>query len=214
MTERSAETSKLPDKEIAICQRIREVRLRLKWDQPAFAKELGISRVRLGSYEYARAPVRYWLAKRLCQRFNINQRWLAKGLRPRTPYIEVSPELEAKFSARTLISYAYEQFLKTGVEEQLTIFANNAGCKIEDLEEQEGLIGISIGMSSHRKARFLLTISHTLVLGSLPESLHDKYRLAILKAQNAFLRQHEEEISKLKSEKKSGRKTRKSSGQI
>ncbi len=82
----------LLDEEVRICGRLRQVREQSQKRQAEFARELGISRVRLASYEYAKAPVRYEIGKQICYRLNINQRWLATGRLPLQPYFDVSPQ--------------------------------------------------------------------------------------------------------------------------
>lgn len=74
--------SKLPANEEAICLRVREVRLAAGISQTTHAGMLGITRERLASYEYARAPVRWGLGNRLCEIHLLSQRWLAAGLLP------------------------------------------------------------------------------------------------------------------------------------
>jgi len=105
----------LPQREIEICQRVREVRLQLKWKQSDFSKELGISRVRLASYEYAKAPIRYDFANRLCSQLNISQSWLAEGGRPLPgPYLHIHslPDI----APRIIFSEAYDRFLKPALQ--------------------------------------------------------------------------------------------------
>lgn len=69
-----------------ICSRVREFRRQIKWPQPGFAAELGITRDQLASIEYGRTPLRYEVAYRLCFLFNVNQEWLATGQGLVTPF--------------------------------------------------------------------------------------------------------------------------------
>ncbi len=102
----------LPQREIGICQRVRELRLALKWNQPAFAAELGISRERIASYEYAKAPIRYSVGKRLCERFRVNPKWLAEGIEPKQWHIPIHSDLESQIEPGMLFSEAYDRFLR------------------------------------------------------------------------------------------------------
>lgn len=121
--------SQLPEHEIAICRRVRQVREDLKWSQPNFAKELGVSRVRLASYEYARAPIRYDFGSKLCRAFNINQRWLAFGKFPKKPYMETNAHLESQLKGRELFSEAIEMdvLAKVPVERSVKVGSAKKG---------------------------------------------------------------------------------------
>ncbi len=74
--------SRLPDNEEQICLRIRAIRLAAEMSQTEFGRLLGITRDRLASYEYARAPIRWKLGNRVCAAFLLSQRWLAEGKLP------------------------------------------------------------------------------------------------------------------------------------
>jgi len=84
--------SRLPLEEEAICLRLREVREDLRLSQMEYAKRLGLTRDRLASYEYARAPVRWALGAKLCTEFRRSQRWLARGELPKHgPWLVLQP---------------------------------------------------------------------------------------------------------------------------
>jgi transcriptional regulator with XRE-family HTH domain len=72
--------SALPQRELEINARLREVRRFLRLTQTEFADQLGIKRTRLASYEEGRAPLRWEIALRACQQFQIGEKWLATGL--------------------------------------------------------------------------------------------------------------------------------------
>ena len=69
----------LPDRELQICRRLRQVRELLRLAQEEFAAEVGINRQRLASYEEGRAALRFDLALRICRQFIISEKWLATG---------------------------------------------------------------------------------------------------------------------------------------
>ena len=84
--------SRLPIEEEVICLRLREVREDLRLTQEEFAEKLGLTRERLASYEYARAPVRWSLGSKLCAVFHRSQRWLALGEAPKHgPWLVIPP---------------------------------------------------------------------------------------------------------------------------
>lgn len=102
----------LPDREVDICLRIRQIRTFLKKNQVEFASDLGITRDRLASYEYARAPVKYWLGDTFCKKFLISQRWLATGKEPQRFHVKISDEITSKIENNDLFSEVYEEHLK------------------------------------------------------------------------------------------------------
>ena len=126
--------SKLPAREIAVCQRLRELRVSLKLDQPTFAAALEISRERLASYENFRAPLRYALAEWICHRFDVNQRWLATGKLPQFYVINVHSSIRQDIKPRELFSSAYDRVLKDGIEHHLRRVSQQLGCKPEELK--------------------------------------------------------------------------------
>jgi len=135
----------LEDREADICRRLREVRVRLKWKMPDFAQQIGITRDRLASYEYARAPVRYWLGRKVCEYFNINQRWLATGDLPWRYYIDLHPAFEQQIKDEMLFSKAYENFLAKPLETELSKIATAHDCRISELDHVEKGIRWPIG---------------------------------------------------------------------
>lgn len=132
----------LDDREAAICRRFREVRTHLKWKMPDFAQALGITRDRLASYEYARAPIRYGLARDMCERFNVNQRWLFGGVLPRGHYVDIAKSYEDKVPFRLRFSEAYERFLSEVLEAELPRIAEGHDCKVEEIDEILPEIGV------------------------------------------------------------------------
>ena len=66
----------MTDWERAICARVKTVRESIRWAQPAFAEQLGITRDQLAAIEYGRTPLRYDIAWRLRAAFGISLLWL------------------------------------------------------------------------------------------------------------------------------------------
>lgn len=123
----------VPPRELEICKRVREIRLEKGWKQSAFAKALGLPRVRLASYEYGRAPVRYELAKLIGEKFGVSQRWLAEGLSPEKAYVTLPAQLESQLDGRMLFSAAYENVVRPYLLRRLAEAASVLGCRVEEL---------------------------------------------------------------------------------
>jgi len=87
--------TKLPPEEEAICVRVREVREDNQMSQADFAVSLGITRDRVASLEYARAPLRWDMGSKLCEIYKRSQRWLAEGKLPKHgPWLILKPFVE------------------------------------------------------------------------------------------------------------------------
>ncbi|HEX5219513.1 MAG TPA: helix-turn-helix transcriptional regulator [Verrucomicrobiae bacterium] len=98
---------------------MREFRLTLKLGQPDFAAELGIPRGRLAAFEYLKAPIRFDVGYRLCERFQLSLLWLAKGEGQQHLFTPISPVKRAEIGPRELFSTAYDKLLSGYVEERL-----------------------------------------------------------------------------------------------
>lgn len=88
----------LPDRERAVCARLREARQHLRLTQTEFAKQIGISRERLASYEHARAPLRFDCGLKVCRQFLVSEKWLADGLRSPGPLRNPVRTIAVRFS--------------------------------------------------------------------------------------------------------------------
>jgi transcriptional regulator with XRE-family HTH domain len=105
----------MSDAEAKIGARIKEFRERIEWPQSGFAYEVGITRNKLASIEYGWTPLRYALALRMCQRFNLSRLWLAKGTgSPQTNW-EVDKKIEASIPDKMLFSEAFSRFIEPAI---------------------------------------------------------------------------------------------------
>jgi transcriptional regulator with XRE-family HTH domain len=98
------------ERERAICSRVRSFRESIKWPQPDFAAELGISRDRLASIEYHRSPLRYSVAIAMCRAFDLSALWLATGNGQALGYGPViwTHEERTRFCESDLLSRVYD----------------------------------------------------------------------------------------------------------
>ncbi|MDR3460140.1 MAG: helix-turn-helix transcriptional regulator [Verrucomicrobiae bacterium] len=71
--------TKLPKRELEICQRLREAREWCELNQAGCARQIGIERSTLLNYEQGRTPLRFGTALRFCRQFIISEEWLATG---------------------------------------------------------------------------------------------------------------------------------------
>jgi transcriptional regulator with XRE-family HTH domain len=102
----------VPDREVQICRRLREVRELLRLTQKEFAAEVGIKPERLASYEQGRAPLRFDLALRICRQFIISEKWLATGKGDRRLGMDLTGEGAAlHVPADASFGKAYDDYL-------------------------------------------------------------------------------------------------------
>ena len=65
--------------ERGICSRVKELREAIRWQQPDFAAQIGITFDQLASIEYGRTPLRYEIAWMIAATFGVSLEWLAEG---------------------------------------------------------------------------------------------------------------------------------------
>jgi transcriptional regulator with XRE-family HTH domain len=135
-------SSLLNKREREICGRVHLVRTEIvKWSQPNLAKELGITQNQLAGLEYARNPLRYGIARILCDKCHISQRWLATGDLPIRVFVDVHISYEKKIASNLLFSEAYDAFLAKLVESELVDLARINHCEVADLDKHRRSIG-------------------------------------------------------------------------
>ncbi len=113
--------SLLPDREQEICARFRRVRQDHRFKQEEFADILAISIARLKSYEYARAPIKYGLAKRLIDDLGTDPDWLATGTGEQRSRVSIAPEYDFWIPPKMSYSFVYDRLLKGLLEEERNI---------------------------------------------------------------------------------------------
>jgi transcriptional regulator with XRE-family HTH domain len=81
--------------------------------------------------------VKYWLAARIGQRFNVNQRWLAMGIPPKRPYFKLHPELEKDIDEWALFSTVYDQILKVPIDDLFDETVKKFGKTEKDISPED-----------------------------------------------------------------------------
>lgn len=120
--------------ELRICKRLREIREAKRYSLSDFAALLGITKDRLASYEYGRAPIRYWLADKVCSHFDLNQRWFYYGRKPGRNYMRPGRDLSSRINSEDLFTSVYNNQLSDLIEGRLTQIANALGCSYDELD--------------------------------------------------------------------------------
>lgn len=81
------------DREKEIGARLRGWREERDLSQAGTAHSLGLTRDQIASIELGRVPMRWEIANRFCLKYGVNQRWLATGAEPESPYVNVPSEI-------------------------------------------------------------------------------------------------------------------------
>lgn len=119
-------SGKVTEREKEICGRVKQFREQIKWPQPAFAYELGITRDQLASIEYGRTPLRYPVAYQMCLMFDVSEVWLATGNGQVSPF-ESSGPWAGNIPDTILFSEAYDTFRKSAeLRSSVHIFTKSA----------------------------------------------------------------------------------------
>lgn len=99
-------------KDRTIAARLRRGREARRLSQAEFAKQIGITRERLASYEDGRAPLRTDIALRVCRQFILSEKWLATGKGPMNSLMDLGAEpLPQSLPLDAPFSESYEYFL-------------------------------------------------------------------------------------------------------
>jgi len=178
--------SLLNKREREICERVHLIRIGIiKWSQPNLARELGLTHNQLAGLEYARAPLRYRVGNILCDRFNINQRWLATGALPQRHYVDIDPYFEAQIQPSMLFSEAYDNLLAKLVGPQLEVLAQKLFCAVEDIDKSTRRIGVSWPAGS--PVAMTARIYHDRLIDWRVRKLPESKQVEIFKRLNAVL---------------------------
>jgi len=101
----------LPKEEKLIGGRLRYVREQLGLSQTAFAAKVGIGREKLATFEAGRVPLKFDMGIKICETFDINQRWLAFGKKPMKGFRDFDREaLIGCVHSRSWFSKTLEEF--------------------------------------------------------------------------------------------------------
>ena len=120
MSEKPSRVTKLPDHEVAICSRVRAIRIRNRHKQADVATILGLSTSRYKNIEYGVTPLKFREAVYLCSEYDINPLWLATGDGPQQPYIDLEPIGELVTKLTKPFSEVCEKYLLKSLESSLS----------------------------------------------------------------------------------------------
>jgi len=105
----------LPEREVAICNRLREFREMTQLSRVAFARKAGVDSSLLVRYDFLLTPVRYGPAYKLISTYAINPRWLATGEGQRVSRLAMIDPAACRGMDREPFSAVYDISLGTGI---------------------------------------------------------------------------------------------------
>lgn len=169
-------------------------------EQSEFAQRLRITRSRLSSYEYAKAPIKYKLGKEVCYRFGVSQKWLATGDQPKGPYFDLSPNLEFQILPKSLFSAAFDTFLRKHIEEREGELKELYGKEVFLMGDTPGEALDNfhlVGDNPAKAAAFYVRKAVLLRLQWLPPDLQIEYANSIIEADAKFQKKFGRRIATL-----------------
>lgn len=167
--------------EAAICLRVKRVRSELQLSQPEFAAALGITRNKLACIETFITPLRYGVARVLCDEFDISQAWLAEGLGLPQPRINFAADAAQSVPDSTLLSEAFSLYLRP--------LLPTAAVQTLKVSEQSGArIRLIVSRDTEGKKRWGWNISQEVrvAMEDLPEGERAEFAQTVIKAMDDF----------------------------
>ena len=163
----------MDDEQRAICSRVKALREEIGMSQPAFAERLGMTVDQVAGIEYGRAPLKFAAGHFLCSAFDINQRYLATGAKPKEFYVP-TPEATLHVPPNALFSVGYDEYLRPSVEDQLQKIAIQLHCAIEDIKSADahGLDLVAIRRMSAETLTLMLEREVQDIVHELPASAY------------------------------------------
>ena len=100
-----------PDEEKLVGGRLRHFREQLGLTQRELAAKVSLSREKLANFEAGRVPLKFDMGIKICETFDINQRWLAFGKKPMKGFRDFDREaLIGRVHSRSWFSKTLEEF--------------------------------------------------------------------------------------------------------
>jgi len=190
------------ERERAVCARVKSLREGLQYSQPAFALALGLTVDQLASIEYGRVPLRCAIGQWICQRFDVNQRWLAEGKAPKFYYVYYSGS-RAPLAPNILFSQAYDDNLKFAVEKLLKEVAKRLGCEVEHITVKDAHLVRPEGIAHVNLDTYNFIIGQTVAheTASIPPYLYQEFYSALFGAARSFRSKYRRPLAKFAAEK-------------
>lgn len=113
--------STLPDNQRALASRVRELREGRELSQARAGELLGMKLTAYQALEYGRASISFTMGVKLCQLYNVNERYLATGKLPKRPYLQTATKELPPESQKRSMDYltGYKKYLAARVDDLL-----------------------------------------------------------------------------------------------
>ncbi len=129
----------IPARETAICLRVRAFRTDLRLSRVALASVLNVNTLKLANIEHERTLLRFDIAAKLINGYNLNPRWLAEGTSSILSSFRIEHELNLRITPSLLFSEAYDLYLKTPVQQHEMLAANIMSAGYDLIRQPPGL---------------------------------------------------------------------------
>ena len=189
--------SPLPEREQAICQRLRAAREVFGVPRTIFAQRIGIDSSRLANYEHARTPVPYYIGERATKEMDICQRWLATEKLPKHPWFKVPDSFDQGVSKRLLFSFVYDKALADEIDSVMASYAELFSVQEEKLRPALRVLGSALLMrpAAVREATEKSVFGNLARLArSLPDAARTKLIADVRKLSAAYMNKHHSEM--------------------
>jgi transcriptional regulator with XRE-family HTH domain len=155
---------------------------------------MGVTQNQLSGIEYKRTRLQFGMAKLLCEKFDINQRWLALGEAPIQPKLDISMEYSITVKYSSYFSWVFDNFLDhlTGIEREALIESIGRDA-YENGKNRRSVLPDPRDAYAEGTAAYVMSLIN-LRLRSLPESLRQEYAIELLYAEECFRQKHQGEI--------------------
>ena len=186
----------VPETERAICRRLHQARRQRRLSRVALGEAIGVPTTRLQNYDYERVPVPYDVGRAVCELCNVNQRWLATGELPASPFVYLGEELDREPPKGSLFSEVFATTLRGPVEDWLHTAAAAMSGDVAEVGEEASLV---LGRDARKFPEALDKLLELAVIGmlhSVPDTLKTKYARHIVSASKEFAKLHEGEIAR------------------
>jgi DNA-binding transcriptional regulator YiaG len=188
----------VPQREKEICQRLREIRLALKFSQVVFAEFLAINSPKLASYELGRVPIRFDVAITAAEIGKVSLWWLAEGIEPKFWPALLPPELIGQIQNNPVFSVCYDTILKPFCDDERLKIASMTGGRLDESAIDHFKKFFGGGVMNHEVDELSGAAFSSILdpyIKSMPEHLRFRLWDALCDRLRIFLTSYESEIA-------------------
>ena len=186
--------------ELAVAGRMKAAREGEQKSRTVVAANLRISPHSLANYELNRSSLPYAVGREFCIYFDMNQRWLAEGVLPQAPYVDLAPMVEQQIRPHATFLEGYKA-IKQVIDDRLADWQSVAGMDLKALDSPDAVYGLwpAAGASSLEGTLYYLRKILSIHLRMISEREHAEFFEVILKTAQQFVNSHSSEARRKRS---------------